>query len=1528
MTSMRTYQRTFIKALLMAVLGCLPLTARALVGVDWTLQNLAPTSESFNGVARNGDAFAGHTPTILVAVGSHGLIVSASAAAGPWTVKNSNTLENLNAITWSGSPDGTNASSVNKFLAVGNNGTVLTSPDGATWTSVADATMKGVDFVTVFWTSSKFFIAGNSATGPVVYASTNADTSASWTKFPALTGTGLKVKCITGSLNTTVVVVTDKNVQKHSATLASGAWTVSTFPLGETAFQSMVYNKEGDSYVTSAIHAYNPQSIASPTTPTSWPMPLSQPDSFLNLTLNFSLAGTKIMGAGPNGVVWSSFQGTTWTSLGTTEPGIQLHGAVNFGSEAVAVGDSGRIYRYNGSAWTSVYSTGLTDSLTAVGNVGSTLVALGKNVSLVSGDGVTWTRNTPTIDATSVLGVGATLYATGTRIWSSTDGANWVVDTSTAPFIGRLNRLISLGGSNLLAVGVDTSKTALASMIYQFNGTGWSKVTLPAISKELRGAAASPTITLAVGDGGAVLVKNGTKWTPYTVALAAGENFSDVIYSGGQFVASTSIGGTWTSPDGTKWTKRQVSTTGGLNRLVSAAIGQNSVIIGVGGAGTTLRSFGGVYWFASNTGTAQRLTDAVWTGSQLVAVGDHGTIMLSAGSIPPRPLVKFSSGSSTVAEGAGTTEISVLISPPSPLPVTVSYTGSTSTTKTTTAATLGTTGTWDYSLPTVTTLTFPANSSTPLKILVKVNPDTADEPDETATISLTAVTGDAGIDSPFQHVLTITDDDVQPFIATKAEQPQNQLINVGSPLVLTATAGGAPLPTGVWKKNGTTITGATVSNTNNVSTTTFKSTYNPAATTHAGAYTIVLSNPSKPTGIISDVGQIGVVDNTQATKVVIEKGTLVLTVKAAGNGLTGYQWWRGKPTGSPVLLSNDTSPLKRITGVTTNTLTIKSIGMDETDTYFCKVTQTYTTGTPLAPQTVIGCTTDVGVINAKPIVTAPTLSATYPVVGELISLQPTATSLPYKWTIGGLPPGLSYDSATGLITGRALLSGLFHLTFTATNLLGTSPVVPLSLNIADLPDGVAGTYMGLAKISVATQAVDNLLGTRIDLTINPTSTFTAKITHGNVSASGTGALSYVAPVQGSGLGPVVTGSVDLKPTGFLPVTLSFTVQPTDGSPTANTIVFQVRDTATKTIGLSTSGWRYNTWNTSLPAGSGPANVKGLYNFALQPAYLGPLTGNGTILQDDLDLPQGYTAGTFTIDFYGSFNMVGMMGDGTPFTMSGFVNATGATPGEIGVPFFVGLYGNTTTKGVADGVMIMTMTQNQDTPPAYEWNALDGNKNRSAIQWAKTPLPRVGTTTPSGRLYGYGFGDNLNPPTPKILTLGVLSGSGLYTPPSAAAKEIVLDASTVQVNNLALGIHDGGIYTDDYTTVPKGHTPDSSLLHFPETQIAVSSIASVDHFYDASTLPYLSFDAAKGTFSGGFQLSNQDDPNKPNVIRTVTYSGYILGHRGFDLKKQGSGRPMQAAGTFTLSVLPSKGAYDLAGGVLIYRIDSNFPYLGP
>jgi hypothetical protein len=63
-----------------------------------------------------------------------------------WTPRASGTAVNLNGVAWSGS----------LFAAVGNGGTILTSPDGMNWSSQSSGTTSNLLYIS--WSGTEFVI--------------------------------------------------------------------------------------------------------------------------------------------------------------------------------------------------------------------------------------------------------------------------------------------------------------------------------------------------------------------------------------------------------------------------------------------------------------------------------------------------------------------------------------------------------------------------------------------------------------------------------------------------------------------------------------------------------------------------------------------------------------------------------------------------------------------------------------------------------------------------------------------------------------------------------------------------------------------------------------------------------------------------------------------------------------------------------------------------------------------------------------------------------------------------------------------------------------------------------------------------------------------------------------------------------------------------------------------------------------------------------------------------------------------------
>ncbi len=114
-----------------------------------------------------------------------------------------------------------------------------------------------------------------------------------------------------------------------------------------------------------------------------------------------------------------------------------------------------------------------------------------------------------------------------------------------------------------------------------------------------------------------------------------------------------------------------------------------------------------------------------------------------------------------------------------------------------------------------------------------------------------------------------------------------------------------------------------------------------------------------------------------------------------------------------------------------------------------------------------------------------------------------------RWRATGLPPGLSIDPATGIISGIPTTAGDFaSIVITASNAFGSTSSVVFFLQVAPLTPAVVGKFSGLFdRLGASTSG----LGGRFDMVTTTRGDFTATatvgrrkfITRGRLDASGT-----------------------------------------------------------------------------------------------------------------------------------------------------------------------------------------------------------------------------------------------------------------------------------------------------------------------------------------------------------------------------------------------------------------------------------------
>jgi VCBS repeat-containing protein len=423
-------------------------------GFNWQVQSSGVSTKLNDVISNNADqvvVLGIASPTeLFVAVGDVGTILT-SPDGTTWTSRASNTSENLNAITFGN----------NQYMVVGDNSTVLTSPDGITWTQ-----QTGVDAPSmrdVIFDGTQFMLVGDSATILCTFDGINYFQIAAGdhTNFTSVATNG-------------VLVVRAGNPSNFFWTIDGLNWiqiaSAQPFAVNHLDNFNGIFIAVGDKgLVVTSIDGLNWIQQTTPTTSN-----INDVHFYSGIDPQTGQSFALYAAVGDNGLFMTSNDAMNWTieQLDTGTLTDNLYGVTHDDDYFVAVGQNGRILVRNntstpgGTTWMDFFSNPSFGQLNDVVWDGTTNIIVGAGGTVVTGTamgGVFTKQSTSFTDNLNSVAFNKGNYiAVGDQgaAFSSSDGKNWLPAISGSSdnlrFVVIDNSIIyAIGDNGAVMVGFD-----------------------------------------------------------------------------------------------------------------------------------------------------------------------------------------------------------------------------------------------------------------------------------------------------------------------------------------------------------------------------------------------------------------------------------------------------------------------------------------------------------------------------------------------------------------------------------------------------------------------------------------------------------------------------------------------------------------------------------------------------------------------------------------------------------------------------------------------------------------------------------------------------------------------------------------------------------------------------------------------------------------------------------------------------------------------------------------------------------------
>jgi hypothetical protein len=344
----------------LAVLG-VATTASALDGFDvWHVRNASPTVHHLKAVTYGVGRF--------IAVGDQGTMVTSSNGTD-WSTSSPFGTNDLNTIVYV----------ENRFLVGGHNGLLRWSQDGVSWTSASVPVTN--DVTAIGFGRGKLFTNGvYVASVAIPYSSAfrimNSDDGENWT---------LQTNTILSPQPTVFAIGNDRFVASSWVSFSGSNWFSQTTESGLVAFGNglFVMPKRFDNSSNGITL------LAKTSTDAERWYPLILPNGNGNQPVSACFSGGQFITTGGPGLIATSVDGTNWVTHFTQIDAV-LRSVAHGNGTFVAVGDRGVILTSSNSTdWVRQSTTGITLQAAAPADDGFVAVGVG-GTAVTSEDGVRW----------------------------------------------------------------------------------------------------------------------------------------------------------------------------------------------------------------------------------------------------------------------------------------------------------------------------------------------------------------------------------------------------------------------------------------------------------------------------------------------------------------------------------------------------------------------------------------------------------------------------------------------------------------------------------------------------------------------------------------------------------------------------------------------------------------------------------------------------------------------------------------------------------------------------------------------------------------------------------------------------------------------------------------------------------------------------------------------------------------------------------------------------------------------------------